>query len=231
VDRKDVSHQSLLLSGAALISWASLLLEITLTRVYAALFFYRCIFVIPSIAVLGIGLGAALAHHFSPSESLIRVRRLTLLLGHPTRALAMGLFAVLINSGLGSLVGGRLFKDRAEPGIGAAILTAGALALAYLLLVPALTSPLLSLPESFLVVASVTLVLLPRYAVPAGAGLLSRGASSSVAPLVWSVNGVTSVVGSVGDMALAILWSFDVVMIFGSGIYLAAALLCRKGLL
>jgi hypothetical protein len=49
-------------------------------------------------------------------------------------------------------------------------------------------------------------------------------------PLAWGVNGVTSVVGSVGGMALAMVWGFDAVMIVGGGIYLAAALLCRRGL-
>jgi hypothetical protein len=165
---------------------------------------------------------------------LALIQRLTLLLGHPTRALALGLFAVLSSSGLGSLVGGRLFRDRTELGIVVATVAGGALALVTVALIPALTRRLVPLPEGLLAATAVAIAFPSFFFLgmpfPLGLRLTSGRATGPMVPLAWGVNGVTSVVGSVGGMALAMVWGFDAVMIVGGGIYLAAALLCRRGL-
>ena len=51
---------------------------------------------------------------------------------------------------------------------------------------------------------------------------------TSMVPLAWGVNGVTSAIGSVGGIALAILWGFDTVLAAGGLLYLALALLAWR---
>lgn len=50
-------------------------------------------------------------------------------------------------------------------------------------------------------------------------------------PLAWGVNGVTSAVGSVGGIALAILWGFDTVLAAGGFLYLVIVLLAWRATL
>lgn len=85
--------QPVLLAGIALISLAGMALEITLSRVFSALFFYHYAFAILSIAMLGIGLGAALVHQQgtvpTPGRSLLQAQTLTLLSSVAVLALAL----------------------------------------------------------------------------------------------------------------------------------------------
>ena len=52
----------LLFLAVALTTFTGMVLEIALTRVLSILFFYNYVFVILSVAVLGMGLGAAVVH-------------------------------------------------------------------------------------------------------------------------------------------------------------------------
>jgi hypothetical protein len=76
-------RQLIFLTGIALISLAGMALEITLTRVFSVLFFYHYVFAILSIAMLGVGLGAALVYQRGTAptrgRALLRAQNLTLL--------------------------------------------------------------------------------------------------------------------------------------------------------
>jgi hypothetical protein len=162
---------------------------------------------------------------------LVVIQRLTLFLGHPTTALSAGLFAVLVSSGLGSLVSGRLARDRRQrtAAVIVATVVAGLLGLAYVRLVPGLIERLLALPLTVRVVTAVGLIfpLFVAVGIPFPLGLqIAEGLSGPpMVPLAWAINGLASVFGSVSAVAVAILWSFDGVVVIASLVYGTVALL------
>ncbi len=92
-------RQPLLLAGLTLISLAGMALEITLTRVFSVLFFYHYVFAILSIAMLGVGLGAALVYQSGkvsdPGSSLTQAQTLTLLASAAVLGLALAVVAAV----------------------------------------------------------------------------------------------------------------------------------------
>jgi len=160
------------------------------------------------------------------------IQQLTLFLGHPTTALTVALFAALVSGGLGSLAGGRLGKGRTKRILFFAALLSGLLALAYTSLIPLLTDALLALalPARIAIAMAVAFPLFFAMGMPFPLGLqmVERWPGLSMVPLAWGVNGVTSVVGSVGGIALALLWGFDAVLAAGGLLYLALALLAWR---
>ena len=55
---------------------------------------------------------------------------------------------------------------------------------------------------------------------PTGIRLLNQRAPELI-PWAWGVNGAASVLGSVGAIALALLWGFDETLLVGAALYLA----------
>jgi hypothetical protein len=162
------------------------------------------------------------------------IQQLTLFLGHPTTALTVSLFAALISSGLGSLAGGRLGQARTKRTLLFAVLLGGLLALTYTGLIPRLTGALLALALPARI-ATAMAIAFPLFFVlgmpfPLGLQVAERRAGPPMIPLAWGVNGVTSVIGSVGGIALAILWGFDAVLAAGGLLYLAIALLAWRAM-
>jgi predicted membrane-bound spermidine synthase len=162
------------------------------------------------------------------------IQQLTLFLGHPTTALTVGLFAALVSSGLGSLTGGRLSKGRTERTLLIAALLSGLLALAYSGLIPLLTGVLLDLPLLARIATAIAVSFPLFFALgmpfPLGLQVAERRSGPSMIPLAWGVNGVTAVIGSVGGIALALLWGFDTVLAAGGVLYLVTALLAWKAM-
>jgi hypothetical protein len=162
---------------------------------------------------------------------LVVIQRLTLFLGHPTTALSTGLFAVLVSSGLGSLVGGRLAGDRRQrtAAVIVAAVVAGLLGPAYVRLVPGLIERLLALPLTVRVVTAAGLIFPLFFAVgipfPLGLQIAEGLSGPPMVPLAWAINGLASVFGSVGAAAVAMLWSFDGVVVIASLAYGTVALL------
>ncbi len=71
----DVPERALL-AGVALSSFAALLLELTLTRLFSVILFYHFAFLAISIALLGLGAGGVFAHIRKPSLSRFELRKL-----------------------------------------------------------------------------------------------------------------------------------------------------------
>jgi len=65
-----------LLAGLALTSFAALLLELSLTRLFSVVLFYHFAFLAISIALLGLGAGGVFAHLLKPTLSRFDTRRL-----------------------------------------------------------------------------------------------------------------------------------------------------------
>jgi predicted membrane-bound spermidine synthase len=160
------------------------------------------------------------------------IQQLTLFLGHPTTALTASLFAALVSSGLGSVAGGRLSKGRTKRTLLFAALLGGLLALIYTGLIPLVTDAFLALALPARIATAMAIAFPLFFALgmpfPLGLQVAERWAGPSMVPLAWGVNGVTSVIGSVGGIAIAILWGFDTVLVAGGLVYLAIALLARR---
>jgi hypothetical protein len=151
------------------------------------------------------------------------VQRMHVALGHPTYALVVVLAGLLVSSGLGSALSTRLIRDRRAASIAA--LVAGAL---LILLPHAVITPLArltaasSLPVRALWTgaASGLVGLVLGMLFPSGIRFIARDRGL---PLALALNGITSVLGSVGaivtSMALGIPAGFAVAGL----IYLVAA--------
>jgi hypothetical protein len=164
---------------------------------------------------------------------VVLIQKCVLFLGHPAYALSVVLFAILLWSALGSLLAGR-FANAALPGTLTRILlaTAGLVVLVVLGLSP-LFHALVHLASPWRVLVTV-LALAPLglalgMPMPTGIRLLAARAPALV-PWAWGVNGAASVLGSVGAVALAMLWGFDLTLLLAAGLYLAAVVFAGRGL-
>jgi hypothetical protein len=154
-----------------------------------------------------------------------------LFLGHPTVAITTVLAVLLIGGGLGSGLAGRWFageRPKIPPWPAAAV---ALLLLGWLLAWPAISNHLLSAPlvQRILtvIIALTPIGLLMGMPFPLGLRAVGHSGDRHVA-LAWAVNGVTSVVGSAGAVALAITGGFGRVLLVGALAYTGAALVAQS---
>jgi hypothetical protein len=171
-------------------------------RPYAASILY--------FASLGVGFMAV---------ELTLLQNFTLLLGHPIFTLSILLFTILAAGGLGSALSSRIPAHRAclaVAGLGAAA------AFALPQLVPVLLPLQLSTRVAIAVAFILPLGLMMGMPFPSGLRGTGRG-SLPPPPFYWGLNGVMSVIGSVGTVFVALTFGFQVAMLAGSACYLLAA--------
>ncbi len=150
------------------------------------------------------------------------MQKLILVLGYPTLAMAVILFALLMGGGLGSLVSQRCAPTRLVRSLRAALLVVVVVSALYAVFLSAPHPPLLRF--SLIVrCLCVTALLLPLgfclgVPFPTGVRLLSHVSPQDV-PWMWGVNGVMSVVGSLLAAIGAKLLGFKMVMFCGAGVY------------
>ena len=154
------------------------------------------------------------------------IQRLTLLLGYPTYSLTVTLAALLVSTGVGASLSGRLAgrpRLRLETGAALTLLT-----VVYLLGVGPLTDALL--PSPLVVRVMATLVLLAPLGVVLGlfmplglrvVALLGAEGPTYVA-WAWAVNGFCSVIGSVLTTMLSMTFGFQAVLVLGLVAYVVA---------
>ncbi len=166
----------------------------------------------------GIGFGFLLIE-------MSQVQRLTVFLGHPTYGLSVVLSSLLLASGLGSLLSGRIDVTR-SPRSGALHLAA----LVALLVVFGVATP--SVIEAFhaaTMPARITVALailfppglLMGMAFPLGMGLAAQRVPEVTAWL-WGINGATSVCASVLGVAISLVHGIGVAFGIGATFYLIA---------
>jgi hypothetical protein len=145
------------------------------------------------------------------------LQRFILFLGHPAYAMATVLFALLLFSGLGSLI------SRCVP-LKLALLSIPALIGGYALGLPALFEMTLAAPLwGRLVVAVLALIPLGlSLGMPFPRGLALLGESQTLVAWAWGVNGAVSVVASILAALVALSWGFSVVLVAGAICYLGA---------
>jgi hypothetical protein len=154
------------------------------------------------------------------------IQRLTLFLGFPTYSLSVTLASLLIFTGVGSLLSGRLRSriDRLVPWL---VPLVAVLTLAYLFLLPLLTDALLPSPlgvriaTAFVVLAPLGLCL--GLFMPFGLGTIGDldGGQEYVA-WSWAVNGFAAVIASVLTTIIAMTFGFNVVLVLAAAAYMIA---------
>ncbi len=156
------------------------------------------------------------------------IQRFSLFLGHPVYALAVTLFSILLFSSLGSFTTDKVTFLNARQrlivaGVGLSIIVP-----VYIVLLPIILEALTGLP--ILVKAVISIILLAPLALlmgmpfPLGIKLMSQQRAWMV-PWVWGVNGVCSVVASVGSVVVAIYYGFSVALAIGAACYFGLLLL------
>jgi hypothetical protein len=153
------------------------------------------------------------------------IQRFTLFLGFPTYALSVVLFALLVFTGIGSLLSPRM---RLAPALAGAC---ALIALAAFALQPLLAA-LIELPFAARVAVTVALIAPPALllgtAMPIGLARLREEHAGAI-PWAWAINGVSSVLASVLAVAVAITWGFRAVTLLALACYLVALAHARRG--
>jgi len=165
------------------------------------------------------------------------IQRFVLFLGHPTYALTVVVFLMLLSSGIGSLWSRRWISTAV---LGRRLLLAIAAAMVtYRFLLAPLLPSLVGLPFAAKLVVSALLLVplglamgvpfphgLRALAQASSAGLPEPGESSeNLIEWAWAMNAAASVLGSVLAIAIAIRFGLNSTLLCGATAYGAAAML------
>lgn len=152
------------------------------------------------------------------------MQRFILFLGHPVYSTSVVLFSILIFSGLGSLLSGRLLGDGDPRQVQRWIIPLlGVLTAIYIFALPPLFHWLIVLDLPYRVVLSVLLLsplgLLMGMPFPLGIRLVDQ-ANPDLVAWAWGVNGFGSVIGSILAVMIAQSYGFSLVIGLAVVIYL-----------
>ena len=170
----------------------------------------------------GLGLGFILIE-------IVLLQRLQLFLGQPIYTFAVVLASLLVFTGVGSFLAGRI-QEPTYRGLSWLLLAVvGAILFTLTIMPPILNWALgFAFPSrvalSILLVAPVGVMLGIPF--PTGLRLVGKAASPLV-PWAWAVNGFFTVIGSVGAMILGMILGFTAVLIIAAGCYAAALIAIR----
>jgi hypothetical protein len=154
------------------------------------------------------------------------IQRFVLFLGHPTYALTVVIFMLLLASGTGSLVSRRWLPTTERAWAPLSAIIAALLLLVFVL--PAILNALVGLP--FILKLAVSAVLLAPLGFvmgmpfPTGLRALAHNATGAV-EWAWAMNAASSVLGSVLSMVIAIQFGLNVTLASGAAAYLLALVL------
>jgi hypothetical protein len=148
------------------------------------------------------------------------LQKMSLYLGSPTYALVVILFALLLFSGIGSLLSQRVPVNGILPSLRLTILALLALIAVYALLLPAALRATQGLPllarALLAVIALAPAGLLMGRPFPLGLRYVEAVGAGSLMPWLWAANGTLSVVGSVTATIMAINVGFAAVFAAGA---------------
>ena len=163
------------------------------------------------------------------------IQRFVLFLGHPTYALTVVIFLLLLSSGAGSLLSRRWLPEPARVWL-PLLLLVGAICV-HVLILPGLLNALVGLRFELKVLIS-GLLLIPlglAMGMPFPTGLralsnvesLAGEATGNAVEWAWAMNAASSVLGSVLAMVIAIYWGLNITLACGAVAYLVAMGLSR----
>lgn len=166
----------------------------------------------------GIGLGFLLVE-------ISQLMRLSTFLGHPTYALTVVLFTVLLFSGIGSMLVEKLV-DLAKP---MSLLRPLVLLLGVVIVFGLLTPSIVdsqagaTTPVRILVSVGILAPLALAMGMPFSIGMRVASADGAPTAFLWGINGATSVVSSVFAMVIAVFWGITMTLLAGFLSYALAA--------
>ncbi len=176
---------------------------------------------LPLLYFVAVGLGYILVE-------IAFIQRFVLFLGHPTYALTVVIFLLLLSSGAGSLLS-RLWLPRAEMGWVPLLLVIITL-VAYVFFLPIRLAALVGMGLEYRLVVSAILLIPLGFVMgmpfPPGLRALAasagQGASDNAVEWAWAMNAAASVMGSVLAMVIAIQFGLTVTLACGAAAYLFA---------
>jgi hypothetical protein len=152
------------------------------------------------------------------------IQKFVLFLGHPTYALTVVIFSMLVSSGLGSFFSRSLLgksEGRLAKALGAVALLAALLALATSSLLTSLVGLPLTLKMAITVLMIAPAGFVMGMPFPTGLQRLEEWHAPSVR-WAWALNAAASVLGSVGALVCSIYLGLIQTLIIGGMFYLAA---------
>lgn len=160
-----------------------------------------------------------------------QMQRLIIALGHPTYALSVVLFALLLSSGLGSYLTAEVPAERlAAIGSRRLLLLVGILVL-FGAMTPAVVRASAAASTPARIAAAVALLfpagLVMGMAFPLGMKLAARRAAA-LTPWLWGLNGAASVLASVLSICIALTWSISAAFWTGCLAYAVAFIAFRR---
>jgi len=164
------------------------------------------------------------------------IQRFVLFLGHPTYALTVVIFLLLLSSGAGSLISRTWLAETKSAWLPIVLIVAALLL--YVFILPGLLNALVGLPFAVKLIISGALLIPLGFVMgmpfPTGLRALSNDPSSVVLDAnenavewAWAMNAASSVLGSVLAMVVAIQFGLNVTLACGAAAYLTACLLTR----
>ncbi|HSS98744.1 MAG TPA: hypothetical protein VLK33_17035 [Terriglobales bacterium] len=188
----------------------------------------------PLIYFIAVGMGYILVE-------IAFIQRFVLFLGHPTYALTVVIFLMLLSSGLGSLASRKWLASKTNAVLPLVLIVA-AISL-YVFVLPGLLNALVGLPlmVKFLISGILLVPLGFAMGMPFPTGLrtlasfpgsefpvtLNRESENSAVEWAWAMNAASSVLGSVLAMVIAIQFGLNVTLACGAGAYLLALALTK----
>ena len=178
--------------------------------------------VLPLLYFVAVGLGYILVE-------VALIQRFVLFLGHPTYALTVVVFLLLLSSGAGSLTARRWLQDARRVRWVLAGITAGLATLVFLL--PRALGAWIGIPFPAKLAVSALLLVPVGFAMgmpfPTGLRQLAERGEGGV-EWAWAMNAGASVLGSALAMAIAIHFGIAATLAAGAAAYLTAAALTRS---
>ncbi|MDP9288365.1 MAG: hypothetical protein M3P08_09220 [Thermoproteota archaeon] len=155
------------------------------------------------------------------------IQKFLLLLGTPIMALTVILFSVLLGSGIGAYLSGRLFNKNPFKAVVICIPLLAGILLAYYLSLQDIISLNIVLPVNERIVLTFALLspvgLLMGFQFPSVTRMASAGrASNQDITLLWGVNVISSVIGAVLTTTSSMVIGFNGNILIGFGLYLGA---------
>lgn len=156
------------------------------------------------------------------------MQRFALLLGHPSRSLAVVLASLLLFAGIGSQLKG-LIKVRLDFCLMLLVVLLLISAFAYPSIIRSLLPYSLTLRSVAAILMIAPLGILMGMPFPSGIQKVSENGTEAV-PWMWGINGGITVVGSILAIIIAIWFNFTTVILMGAFAYGIAILLSKRGL-
>lgn len=157
------------------------------------------------------------------------IQKFILLLGHPIFALSVILFTLLFSSGIGSYVSGGFKESDILSRLSFIFSLIFFFSIVYAIILPDIISYLLPLSiEARIIMTSILLFPLGFFLgmpFPLGLRIVKNLIKGSI-PLMWGVNGVMSVFGSITTVVVGLVFGFSYAIVIGGFFYLLALVCC-----